>query len=121
MKSLSDRVMSQKLKNEAKKYVDENYYTLMYEVLKYSSPKIMTDTEAMFLFALSLHGYGAKRLRDFHEWYKAIVEMPEVMGKQSKSGDCVKVLRERYGLDISDVTPNFVSFEEFMKDKEDDK
>lgn len=115
MKSLGRKTLRQKVEIETEKYMKENYEELAYHAICGQAPIIMQETEAAMLYALSLHGYGAKRLKDFHDWYCQIMSMPQIMGKTPKLLDVMQVMQERYGIDFDRVNPKFPTFEQFKK------
>jgi hypothetical protein len=116
VKSLGRKTLRQKVEIETEKYMKDNYEELAYHAICGQAPIIMQQTEAAVLYALSLHGYGAKRLKEFHEWYCQIMNFPEIMGKTPKSLDVMQVMRERYGIDFGKVCPKFPTYEQYKND-----
>lgn len=120
MRALSRKTLRQKVEMETEKYMQDNYAELAYHAVCEQAPNIMQQTEAVLLYALSLHGYGAKRLKDVHDWYCAIMGMPsDLMGKSPKMPDVQKIIREKYGIDFDRVKPRFQTFEEYRDGKTD--
>lgn len=77
----------------------------------------MAQSVAVFMYAMSLHGYGAKRLKEFYDWYCAIMNAPaDLLGKTPKTRDVVKLMSSKYGLDFGRVKPNFKPFKEWYRD-----
>lgn len=119
MKALGRKTLRHKVAIETKRYMEENYEELAYHAVCSHAPMIMQQAEAAFLYALSLHGYGAKRLKDFHEWYCAVMNMPEdLMGKQPSLMDVKALMESRYGIDFGKVNPHFPTYEQFCKDND---
>lgn len=119
MKSLGRKTLRRKVEIETEKYMQDNYLELSYHAVCSHAPEIMRQTEAAILFAMSQHGYGAKRLKDFHEWYCAIMNMPaDLMGKQPSLMDVKSLMESKYGIDFNKVNPHFPTYEQFCKDNQ---
>lgn len=116
MKALGRRTLKQKVAIETDRYMQENYHELAYRIMCEQAPTIMQQTEAAFLYALSQHGYGEKRLKQFHEWYcNVMILPPDMLGKTPKLTDVITVVKDRYGIDLDRVSPNFPTFAEYCK------
>ncbi len=117
MKARSRQVLNKKFVGEfakAMEWSEKERERIAYDALAYAAPKIVSQTEAMILCALSKHGYGAKRLKEFHDWFKAIAEMPaDIFGKKVTTENCEEYLAKKYGLDIRDVRINFPTWEQY--------
>lgn len=119
MKAFGRKTLREKVKYETEKYLQENYQELAYNAISGAAPYLVKQIEAMILYSMSLHGYGAKRLKYFHEWFRAVAEMPSsIMGKTPKAEDCENFLASKYGLNIGDVKIHFPTFEEFKEQSE---
>lgn len=118
MRAFGNRTLKQKVIRETNKYMQENFKELSYQAVCSQAPAIMRQSEAVMLYALSLHGFGAKRLNDFHEWYCAIMNMPvNVIGKKNDMHNVLELMKSKYGIDFEKVKPDLPSFEEYQKDE----
>lgn len=115
MKSFGGRSSINRVKKECDKYVAENLNAIKYELFCEIVQDNFRQAEAVMLYALMLHGYGTKRLQRVHEWFKEIVEMPDVLGKTPQCLDCQKLLTERHGIDFGEITVRFESRDEFER------
>lgn len=114
MRTLSKRLMGNKVKMETDRYLEEKYDELCYGALVAFSPNIIKQTEAILLYALSKHGYGEKRLNEIHSWFKSMVDMPDFAGKEPKCTDALKFMHEKYNINFDDIIPRMMTFEEFV-------
>lgn len=117
MKARSRQVLNKKMVGEFVKAVtwsEKERERIAYDALAYATPETVRQTEAMILCALSKHGYGAKRLKQFHDWFKEITEMPaSIFGKQVTTGSCEEYLKKKYDLDLHNIKVNFPTWEEY--------
>lgn len=121
MKALGKKSFEQKIRKATDDYMQKNYRELTYRAVAEAAPYLVKQTEAMMLFALSKHGFGAKRLKEFHEWFKIAAEMPaNIMGKTPKVEDCENLLAKKYGLKLDTVRLNFPTYEEFCRQEQND-
>lgn len=116
MRALSKKTIYQKLEIEANKQLDEKSTEIGYNAVVGCMPHIVMQTEAMFLYAMSKHGYGEKRLKDFHEWFCSIANMPaNMLGKDNYAIDAVKLMNEKYGIDFGKVRVVAPTYEKYFK------
>ena len=116
MKALGKRTIEQKIALETDRYMQDNYSELAYNAVSGAVPFIVKQTEAVMLCALSRHGYGAKRLKEFHDWFKAMAELPaDIMGKTVRVDDCENFLAEKYGLQLEAIRMTFPDYETFKR------
>lgn len=113
MKALGRKTLEQKVRHEADRYVRDEYNKLAYEAIAGQMPEIMRQTAATFLWAMSQHGYGAKRLRDCFDWFEAVCNMPPVFDQTMKMTDIKALMQAKYGIDFSKINPHLESYEEF--------
>lgn len=111
MKSLGKNTLRHRAEQEVKKVYDELYY----EAFRESAPETMRQTLAVVLYALSLHGYGEKRLKQVLEWTQAVLRLSGFLGKSCRCTDCAELLKKRYDIDLSGITPNIETWEEYRK------
>jgi hypothetical protein len=108
VKALSKRIQKARDKEEAR---------IGYTAVQHEAPEIMRQTVAMMLYAMSLRGYGKKRLHYFYDWFCSIMNMPSnVLGKVPKTKDVMKLLTEKYEIDFSRIHAEFKPFEEWYDD-----
>lgn len=118
MKALGSKTLKQKVMRETDKYMQENYKQLSYQAICQQAPTIMQQTEAAMLYAMHLHGFSAKTISKYHNWYCAIMRMPaKAMGKTPKMYDILEFMKKTYGIDFTEIKPNFPSFEEYDSDE----
>lgn len=115
MKSFGGRASVNRVKKECDKYVAENLNSIKYDLFCEIVQDDFRQAEAVMLYALSLHGYGTTRLQRVHEWFKDVVDMPDIMGKTPQCTDCQKMLTERHGIDFNEITVKFESREQYDK------
>jgi hypothetical protein len=116
VKVLSKKTIYKKLEDAANKQIDEKSTEIGYNAVVGCMPHIVKQTEATFLYALSLHGYGAKRLNDFHEWFCAICNMPaSIMGKENYAINTAEFMRDKYGIDFDKVRVVAPTYEKYFK------
>lgn len=111
MKALGKNTLRHRAEQEVKKVYDELYY----EAFRESAPETMRQTLAVVLYALSLHGYGEKRLKQVLDWTQAVLRLPGCLGKSWSCTDCADTLKKRYDIDLSGITPNIETWEEYKK------
>ena len=105
-----------KIKDVAKQYVAEEYNLLKYETFQEVAPEVTRQAVAMFLYALKLYGhFGTTRLQRAFDWFITIQNMPQVMGKDVKCGDVMRMLERDHGIDFSKINVRLESKENFMK------
>lgn len=115
MKSFGGRASVNRVKHECDRYVVENLNSIKYDLFCEIAQENFQQAEAVMLYALMMHGYGTKRLQRVHEWFKEIVNMPDIMGKTPNCIDCQKLLTERHGIDFEEITVRFESREQYEK------
>lgn len=116
MKALGHKVMTERIKIETQKYLQDEYDKLVYAAMIKQMPEYVKQTEAMILWYLSKNGWGKKRLQWLHSGFVSLTKMSEVLGKVPQAKDCMKYLTDNYGIDFNEVNPNMESFEEFCND-----
>lgn len=104
-----------RVKQECDKYVADNLNSIKYDLFCEIVQDDFRQAEAVMLYALKMHGYGTTRLQRVHEWFKAVVDMPDIMGKTPHCIDCQKLLTERCGIDFDEITVRFESREQYEK------
>lgn len=115
MKSFGGRASVNRVKQECDKYVAENLNSIKYDLFKEIVQDDFRQAEAVMLYALMLHGYGTTRLQRVHEWFKEIVNMPDILDKTPHCTDCQKVLTERHGINFDEIVVRFENREQFEK------
>lgn len=115
MRSYGGKATTNRVKRECDKYVQKNIDDIRYELFKDIVQDDFRQAEAVLLYCLTLHGYGTKRIQRMHEWFLAILKMPDLLGKTPTSQDCMKYLNEKYGIDFSEVNVRFESKEQYDK------
>lgn len=115
MKSFGGRATVNRVKQECDKYVADNLNSIKYDLFCEIVQDDFRQAEAVMLYALKMHGYGTTRLQRVHEWFKAVVDMPDIMGKTPHCIDCQKVLTERCGINFDEITVRFESREQYDK------
>lgn len=119
MKALSVKVSSEKEKAKIDRYVRENYEEIIYNGMAGNAEYVSKQAVAQFLWALSMHGYGAKRLQECFEWFLAVCNMPgQVLGKTPNADDVIRLMADRYGIDFDRMQMHFQSYEEFCRERE---
>lgn len=99
----------------AEKYMVEQYNELRYSAFKENAEDMTKQIEAAMLYALSRHGYGAKRLQEIHGWFKEVLELPNVFGKPVNADAVMKTVRDKYGIDLDEIRVRIESHEDFEK------
>ena len=62
-----------------------------------------------------MHGYGEKRLNEMFGWFLDTLRMPdELMGKKIGSDDVMYHLHRAYGIDLSRLDMQFVSYDDYI-------
>lgn len=118
MRSLSRKTQEQKDRNRVDKYITENYEEVIYDAIAMNAEHIIKQTAAEFLKAMSLHGYGAKRLNDVYEWFLDITNLPgKIMGKTASAESCMAAM-EKYGIDFDRIDPHYQSYMDFCRERE---
>lgn len=118
MKALSRKTQEQKERDRVDKYITDNYEEVIYESVSMNAGNIVRQTAAEFLKALSMHGYGAKRLNDAYEWFLAITNLHgKPMGKSVSAEDCITAM-EKYGIDFGRIDTEYQSYEDFCRERE---
>ena len=115
MKSFGGRASISRVKRECDKYVADNLNSIKYDLFCEIVQDDFRQAEAVMIYALMMHGYGTTRLQRVHEWFKAVVDMPDIMGKTPHCIHCQKLLTERHNINFDEITVKFESREEFEK------
>ena len=102
-------------KRQAEKHFYQNYDMLRYEAFQQNANDIIKQAIAMMLYALSLHGYGEKRLNRIFGYMLDILNMPDVLGKTPKADECMKYMNQKYHIDFDKVHVKLESLEEYQK------
>lgn len=111
MKAVSKRIQQYRVD----KYFEDRRSRMEYETVIEHTPEIMAQTEAIFLYALKLHGYGPKRLKEAHNNFISVLNMPaEVLGKENTANSVKELMEREYGIDFSEIKPNFPSYEKAL-------
>ena len=124
MKTLGKRMIQHKinskvlkqLEDDVNKQLNRERERIAYEALAAAMPDTVKQVEAMMLlYALSKHGYGAKRLNDFHKWFCEISRLPSnIMGKSIDTRDVINYVRNKYGINFDETSISFPTFEQYM-------
>lgn len=123
MKTLGKRMIQHKinskvlkqLEDDVNKQLNKERERIAYEALAAAMPDTVRQVEAMMLYALSKHGYGAKRLNDFHQWFCEISRLPSnIMGKSIDTRDVINYVRNKYGINFDETNIPFPTFEQYM-------
>lgn len=118
MKALSVKVSHEKEKAKIDRYVRENYEEIIYNGIAGNAEFVSKQAAAQFLWALSMHGYGTKRLHDCFEWFLAVCNMPDqILGKTSSADDVIRLMTDKYGIDFDQMQMNFQSYEDFCRER----
>lgn len=118
MKALSRKTREQKDRDRVDRYITENYEEVIYEAISMNAGNVVKQTAVEFLLALSLHGYGAKRLNDAFEWFLAITNLPDkLMGQTISAEDTIKVIHDKYGIDFEQINPHYQSYADFCRER----
>ena len=115
MKSYGGRATINRVKQECERFVAENLDSIKYDLFCEIVQDDFRQAEAVLLYAMSMHGYGTARLQRMHEWFKAAVDMPDIIGKTPHCLDCQKLLTEKHGIDFGEITVRYESREQFEK------
>lgn len=113
MKSFGGIATKNKLKQECEQYVAEHLDEIRYELFAEIVQDNFRQAEAMFLYALSLHGFGEQRLQRIHKWFKDLTEWRDFDGKPFTCTDCMEHMRKKYGIDFDSVNVKFESKEHY--------
>lgn len=113
MKSYGGRATINRVKQECDKYVADNLNAIKYDLFCEIVQDDFRQAEAVMLCALMLHGYGTTRLQRAHEWFKEIIEMPDILGKTPHCLDCQNLLTERHGINFDEIVVRFESKEQY--------
>lgn len=119
MKAVSKRIQQYRVD----KYFEEQRSRMEYEAVIEHTPEIMAQTEAIFLYALKLHGgYGPKRLKEAHENFIAVLNMPaSLLGKENTASNVKELMEKEYNIDFSKIRPNLPSYEKAMAHEEENR
>ena len=119
MMANSKRTQFAKRKDEVDRYIQKNYEKVIYESIAANSGYVCKQAIAEFLWALSMNGYGAKRLNDFFEFYLTVANMPsKVLGRQVNADDVIDTVQKKFGIDFNRININYQSYEDFCKERE---
>lgn len=121
MRSYSRKAFMSKQKNEVDKYIKDNYEKLIYESVAMNSGYVAKQAAAEFLWALSMHGYGAKRLNQFFEFFLQVCNMPnKIMGQTANADDIIDHVSNKFGIDFNRINTSYQSYEDFCKERDSD-
>ena len=113
MRSFTSSTIVRKAQAEIDKQLEEKRLEIAYNALTANAPSIARSTEALVLYALSLNGYGKKRIQQIHEWVCGLSEIGEAMGKDVTFNDVKAHMCEKYGIDFEELTLKMPTWEEF--------
>lgn len=117
MKSVSRRITEKSIKKQCTKYMNDHYEEVIYLAIAENAHYIAEQVEAMLLLTLAKqHGFGKHRLNEVHSEFCGMLRMPMVFGKQPKAKECIDLLQQKYGIDFNEVKPNFMSYEEYIRE-----
>lgn len=121
MKSNSRRAQRRKDEHQVDAYMEEHYGEIVYEAIRDNAPFVVKQTVAEFLWALSMHGYGRKRLAEIYEWFIGMDSLPHsIMGKTLDAPQIMDLMRDRYGIDFDRIGTTYPSYEEFLRMQEEE-
>lgn len=103
MRSISKRTLQARAEREVRKYAKEYEEEIAFEIYKRTTTDTVRQTEALVLYALSLHGYGGERLRRVHAWVVEALSMGEMMGRKADTGQVQRYIAEKYGIDFEET------------------
>lgn len=113
MRSFTSSAIVRKAQAEIDKQLEEKRLEIAYNALTANAPSIARSTEALVLYALSLNGYGKKRIQQIHEWVCGMSEIGEMMGKEVTFNGVKAHMAEKYGIDFEELTLRMPTWEEF--------
>ena len=103
MRSFGGVATKNRIKHECDRYVAENLEEIRYQLFCEVAQDDIRQAEAVFLWAMSLHGYGTKRLQQMHRWFVDALQMPNIMGQTPAATDCMELLADRHGIDFAET------------------
>lgn len=119
MKALSRKTQLQKRKDEVDKYITDNYEEVIYDAIAMNAPYVTKQAVAEFLLALSMHGYGTKRLKEMYDWYIAVCNMPgKIMGQAVNADSVINEVQSKYDIDFSQINLSYQSYEDFCRERD---
>ena len=109
------KVLSKKSQIMRRRNYDD-HERLVYEDVTRNVNYIIVQVVCMFLWAMSMHRYGAKRLNEVYGWFLDIMRMPEkVLGKKLDADDMIAHMEKKYGIDFDQLRGmKYNSYEEYM-------
>lgn len=113
MRSFTSSAIVRKAQAEIDKQLEEKRLEIAYNALTANAQNIARSTEALVLYALSLNGYGKKRLQRIHKWVCGLSEIGEAMGKDVTFNDVKAHIAEKNGIDFDELTFRMPTWEEF--------
>lgn len=87
----------------------------MYDQFCTTSVDTVQETVSAMLYSFELQGYSADQIRSIYYQIKSVFDMPAICGKDITCIDVVDHIKEKYGIDFSDFSIKFETFEEFCK------
>lgn len=103
MRSISKRTIRDLAEREVRKYAKEHEEEIAFEIYKRTTTDTVRQTEALVLYALSLHGYGGERLRRIHAWVVEALAMGEMMGRKADTAQVQQYIAEKYGIEFEET------------------
>lgn len=103
MKSISKRTLQARAEREVRKYAKEYEEEIAFEIYQRTTTDTVRQTEALVLYALSMHGYGAERLRRIHGWVVEALSMGEMLGRKADTGQVLEHIAKKYGIDFGET------------------
>lgn len=94
--------MNRQAKKTAQQEFLRQYEEMRCEAFKQNKDDITRQAVAVMIFALSMHGYGEKRLNRVFEWFLEFLDFPEVFGKKLTTAVAEKKCEE-LGIDLNRV------------------
>jgi len=118
VKALSRKTQEQKERDRVDKYITDNYEEVIYESVSMSAGYIVKQTAAEFLKALSLYGFGTKRLNDVYEKFLGIANLPgKIMNQQVHADAAIEAMEKMHKIDFDRINVNYQSYEDFCKER----
>lgn len=103
MRSISKRTLQARAEREVRKYAKEHEEEIAFEIYLNTTTDTVRQTEALILYALSMHGYGKRRLRRIHKWIVEVLGMGEMLGRKADTMQVQQLVAERFGIDFTET------------------
>lgn len=101
-KNFMTRQAQKTAQKAAQELIQQNWDLIRCEAFKQNCDDITRQTVSILLYALSVHGYGKKRLSDIYEWFLEVLNYPEFFGKKLNTSATEKRCAAM-GIDLSRI------------------